>query len=659
MPRRTNPPRSARQNLAHGPYTKRRITKVFSDDDGHLRHKAQSRNGQSPARNSNSPKKLLLCLDYGTASTSLSYLTFDPRSPPADVNPTGIRPIKNWPQVSGYFDGDSSCVPSESWYRDGEYLWGFQVRQTLERLTEYHDLSSINCVVQLPKLLLDNDGEDEDDGPLFQPRQALRNVGKTPGEAIQDYLMKVFEHAHQQLALAEGFNETWEVELVLCVPSKWSTYAQLTMQEIVIRVVESTCMRGSAFSMFIIDEPEAAVTFALSHDIIRRGVTNGKCFMVCDAGGGTVDAITYRARQQEDKPFRFDEIVTPAGNYINQALIEESRQRLAHLKDFGRGPNFSKEGDMQEQLFRKFEDDTKRKYDPAQLGDGEPVRLRVYGLQADASRNFGQGTFCITKEQMNSYFKRSIEGTVSLIREQLDKATRHKVKRLLLVGGFSKSPVLRRCMRETFGTTMKVLQLDTDVDMATAVSRGGILRALNKEDGPRRMLRLNLGVCVTEPLNQRFSGHRISPSFTHHLNKQKYVGNCIDWVIRKNRVVPEIETAEILMHRVFEPGNELVAWETIYFSDRPVTQHYRQDHPKNAGHRQAGVVSASLEILRELDMLELKVNSEGQGYYEVQYSIRLQVNGRNVIASVHCPPGENVQGETQICIAAAFRPGTM
>lgn len=69
--------------------------------------------------------------------------------------------------------------------------------------------------------------------------------------------------------------------------------------------------------------------------------------------------------------------------------------------------------------------------------------------------------------------------------------------------------------------------------MTTAVSRGGVLRALNKKDGPRRKLRLNLGVCLSEPYNNEFKGHREAQCITNPLNKEKYAKDCMDWVIRK------------------------------------------------------------------------------------------------------------------------------
>lgn len=57
-------------------------------------------------------------------------------------------------------------------------------------------------------------------------------------------------------------------------------------------------------------------------------------------------------------------------------------------------------------------------------------------------------------------------------------------------------------------------------------------------------------------------------------------------------------------------------------------------------------------------MLEEKFTEDLDVYHEVHYSIKLEVNGLNIKATIHCPPGEEVQGQAQICIAAAFSPGT-
>jgi hypothetical protein len=210
-----------------------------------------------------------MCLDYGTAFTSISYIVFDPDDPPVDIGSHSIRSVRRWPQAAGFFHPYISCVPSESWYRaDGEYLWGYPVQKKLEKMSAEEDVSSANRIVRLAKLLLDEEEEPGSSDPLLEIKNALRNVGRTAREAVTDYLTHVFMHTRQVLERCEGFNPSWEVELALCVPSKWSTYAHLTMQEIALDVTAATGMQGGKFSLFIIDEPEAAATFALRADAL-------------------------------------------------------------------------------------------------------------------------------------------------------------------------------------------------------------------------------------------------------------------------------------------------------------------------------------------------------------------------------------------------------
>ncbi|KAL6229621.1 hypothetical protein BDW75DRAFT_235055 [Aspergillus navahoensis] len=311
------------------------------------------------AQQSNLPRRVRRRLDEGDTSTSisssrvadeveallgqstmrakyLSYITFDPDDPPRDIHPRRIQCIANWPKASRFVNAASPFVPSESWYRNGEFLWGYE----------------------LPKLLLNNDGEGVDNDRLSQ----LCEVGRNARDAIRDYLMEVFKHTHGQLKEHEDFNKTWEVELVLCVPSNWSTYARLTLQEIMVDVVEETEMRGREFSIFIIDEPNAAVTFALRDEYIRENIEKGSNFVVCVAGGGTVEDC--------------------GSSFINEAFIKETRKRLAHIPTLGREPT---------------EHELKRNYDPVDWDDQVSGNLRLYGLMEDPARDFGNGVFFITK----------------------------------------------------------------------------------------------------------------------------------------------------------------------------------------------------------------------------------------------------------------------
>lgn len=60
----------------------------------------------------------------------------------------------------------------------------------------------------------------------------------------------------------------------------------------------------------LIKEPEAAALFTLQ-EMKDKGLNVGDAFVVCDAGGGTVDLISYEIVKM--KPFEVKELVAPKG----------------------------------------------------------------------------------------------------------------------------------------------------------------------------------------------------------------------------------------------------------------------------------------------------------------------------------------------------------
>ncbi|KAL4805679.1 hypothetical protein BDV18DRAFT_139633 [Aspergillus unguis] len=169
MAQRSNFPRRVRRKLVHNPSSAsdNSISRVPSEDVGNSGDTARS------GQNRLTAKKILLCLDYGTTMTSISYITFDPDNPPEDVEPRAIRCIANWPGADRWAHPGTPFVRSESWYWDGKCLWGYEVQNRLYCLLDEDDVESINCVVQLPKLLFDDEGKDFGDSYLAQTREAL------------------------------------------------------------------------------------------------------------------------------------------------------------------------------------------------------------------------------------------------------------------------------------------------------------------------------------------------------------------------------------------------------------------------------------------------------------------------------------------------------
>ncbi len=73
----------------------------------------------------------------------------------------------------------------------------------------------------------------------------------------------------------------------ITVPAVWSKKAQAKT-----RACAEAAGMGAGATLHIISEPEAAALHAVT--ALPHCLKTGETFIICDAGGGTVDLITYK-----------------------------------------------------------------------------------------------------------------------------------------------------------------------------------------------------------------------------------------------------------------------------------------------------------------------------------------------------------------------------
>ena len=124
---------------------------------------------------------------------------------------------------------------------------------------------------------------------------------KTVVDAVADYLTEIRAHTMDTLTrrYGEAFMSSTPVEFVLTCPAVWSDAAKNTT----LLAAEKAGM-GTKESIQMISEPEAAAVYALK-TIQPNHLAVGDNFVVCDAGGGTVDLIAYKITSL--KPLRVEE----------------------------------------------------------------------------------------------------------------------------------------------------------------------------------------------------------------------------------------------------------------------------------------------------------------------------------------------------------------
>lgn len=177
--------------------------------------------------------------------------------------------------------------------------WGFELRP---------EESRIRCV----KLLLD----DRQKLPAYvkeiELKTALRRSGKDAETVVTDYLTELWKHAKATLGRRYGgfFLENTTLDIILTVPAVWSDAAK----DATLRCAKRAGMGGQ---LKLISEPEAAAVYTLK-SIQPNHLRVGNNFIVCDAGGGTVDLISYEIKQTD--PLRIEESVE--GMLISELWIE-------------------------------------------------------------------------------------------------------------------------------------------------------------------------------------------------------------------------------------------------------------------------------------------------------------------------------------------------
>ncbi|KAF2502416.1 hypothetical protein BU16DRAFT_498059 [Lophium mytilinum] len=628
-------------------------------------------------------RKFYIAVDYGTTYSAVSFVSLEPGENAEAVKPERIQTIVNYPKDPRVYgqtakevptelaylppakqrnDLDESGERSQPWqgsvaqnltseddedsddappYEDDDsedhapsenLQWGYMVQDSLGRPNETSLAELKKGCFRRTKLLLDDSAHTQParDEILRAVRhvKGMRRIKKNE-EVIIHFLTNLFRHVKHELETNHGYTNQCPVEFILCVPPIWSSKASRTMHDAM-----ATALRKSRFisrasrgvdNLFIVSEPEAAATFILTTSEDNHKIRTNDSFVLIDAGGGTVDAITYSVQgRTPDIRLKKEEVMADGrlcgSSFINERFKEHVKARLE---------------------------------DEGYLETGNESIDQIIESEA-VMGNFEH------KKNSNDFwkiFKPSLQGVASLMESQLDLARAAKngslgvVEKVVLIGGFGQSQALRdhlqRKLKEINGNHNSHVELiapSVQNGPGVAVASGAVLRALHKRRGPERILRSSYGILLREIHDEGFPGHREAAT---HLDIDGE--NCVN-----NSLIISLKR-----------GESFVCTQTLYVSDVSTESHYPKNHPKNRGnHETAGKIKADMSFLKRQNLIQPTVPDEGQAgrpHYKVEFEIVLEVIDRNLYYKAVWPVG-NDEGvlpgsEGWTNIAAAFPPG--
>ncbi|KAL2068408.1 hypothetical protein VTL71DRAFT_16506 [Oculimacula yallundae] len=575
------------------------------------------------------------------------------------------------------------------------HLWGYEA---------YHQMYAANIErgtmghIARAKLMLVNSKHTVDDRKRVRPqleyligKGTIRKHSTTDNvslpdvqDVITDFLVNVLSHTKQQLIELEGFTEDCQISFSLTVPTIWSVRSsrilQASMQEAI-----NIAQFGSLSSLFIVSEPEAAATFLLGN---THTMLAGESFTILDCGGGTVDGVTYTVTNSY--PLRLKvEVGKPSGDncgasYLNDAFEERLLERLEdeHYLDYN--------GETREDIVRlavpEFENRQKRKIDISKRPVGE---VRIPGLKGDDSRRaeglapkaFRRNYVLMKPNDYSGIFLPLLERTSGVLEDQIEGALAQgkDIKKVFLIGGFGAAPSLRSYLREYLANFPRQRNLPYDIelittneqDSVTAIAAGAALRALNLEQGPRRLAFSSYGFLRIEPyqpLIKGLAGHKEAPVKIDPFDDQPYV-TVIDYFLQKGDIIPPVSHYQPYKstHAFDIDAKRFRCEEVLYVNDEDTKSHYSLEHEVNRQAQEAGRIIVDMTFLRDEGYIQPIMPvydnygiAHGKPHYEVTYDLIPIVEGRDLRYEARFPPNKNgqVKKTGQVSIAAAFRPGT-
>ncbi|RUP50449.1 hypothetical protein BC936DRAFT_139040 [Jimgerdemannia flammicorona] len=354
---------------------------------------------------------------------------------------------------------------------------------------------------------------------LYLDEEASKDLPPLPNglivvEVIADYLRNF--HAHVIMELRKGFARNYEqghfryfhcvfpnhyvllgcfTQQCLTVPAMWSDRAKSVMREAVLMagIIGPNDHRDR---LTLISEPEAAALYC-EKKCEQFNLKHGDRFMICDAGGGTVDLIVFQI-EVTGRGRKLKECTKGQGQSCGSVFLDRRMRRLLErkFKDYmATIPACAFEAMMDQ-----FVDLIKPQFDGV---DDQFLQLpAAMNLEELTNEAIGleDGVLCLTAAELKSeVFEPVIRDVLTLIEEQLRKA--NSLQAIFLVGGFGTSNYLFERAHQSFASRVGLISVPPRGELA--ITRGAVLFGLNPQIVTSRIPRYWYGIDTTMSFDER------------------------------------------------------------------------------------------------------------------------------------------------------------
>ncbi|KAJ0159325.1 Chaperone protein DnaK [Colletotrichum tanaceti] len=390
-----------------------------------------------------SERKIVVGIDFGTTYSGVAWAETQ--------RPDRRTAITTWPISKTVREGESSDkVPTKLRYADGEVQWGFSIPVTAPQ----------DQVIEWFKLDLD---------ASFQGMSpAVSSERKAVDKLVTDYISALGDHLHYTLRekLGEQVVKTTPLEFVVTVPAIWSDLAKDKTRQACQRAAGLTA--GTNAPIHLVSEPEAAAIYAL-HGLDPHGLKVGDTVVVVDAGGGTVDLISYTITSL--KPILEVQEAAPGSGALCGSTFLNMRFAKFLKAKLGKEDGF--DDDIMAEAMEQFEKKIKRQFTLGAAPE-ETYTIPVGGLANNKELGISRGRFALKASELQTIFEPVVLECIKLVKDQIT-ASNTPIQAVLLVGGFGASHYLKERLRNAIDKSIQIMQ---PPNAWQAVVQGAVMKGL-------------------------------------------------------------------------------------------------------------------------------------------------------------------------------------
>jgi hypothetical protein len=304
----------------------------------------------------------------------------------------------------------------------------------------------------------------------------------------------------------------------------------------------------------MVTEGEASVHFVLARGDFRDRLRPGIDFIVCDAGGSTVDTTLYTvvaAKPSLDlKEKRASDCVQAGAIFVDQTARNYFRGLFSSTSHQGRDLD-----ELVQEAVESFETEAKRSFE----GSHQTEMFIKVGGPRFTERSIGvrRGILELSGNHVESFFAPWVEQILKSVENQMRG---HSAQHILLVGGFGDSPYLRSRFRQHPVFSGVEICLTNDLT-AKAVAEGAALWHMQRSV-TARAARFAYGVCQRDVYDPSNPHHRTRS--VEHLTQGDRIANVWGVICPKDTVVKNNQPRRRKYRRTYYEANP----DLTTFSDK-------------------------------------------------------------------------------------------